>query len=131
MGRELSSVGSRSNGSSAPPASSSSNRSAASTASLRKASSSRSVVLSSVVTHPGFARCGYLLALLDRQPLAAVGAHVLDQGDEGPALVRERVRDPGRNLGIGLALHDSLLFQRPEAQREGARADPVERALQL
>ena len=39
--------------------------------------------------------------------------------------------DPGRDLGIGAALDDSLLLQRPQAQREGARADPLERSLEL
>src|SRR6185295_4240312 len=68
---------------------------------------------------------------LVEQPAAAVGAHVLDQGYQGLALLGEGVLDPGRHLGEGVALDDALLFQRPQAQRERARADPLERALQL
>ena len=64
-------------------------------------------------------------------PAAPVAAHVLDQRHEGLALVGERVLDPRRDLGIGAALDDPLLLERPQAQRERAWADPVERALEL
>ena len=37
----------------------------------------------------------------------------------------------GGTSGIGVALDDPLLLQRPQAQRERARADPLQRALQL
>src|SRR3954470_22532557 len=75
-------------------------------------------------------RCGRL-ALVQREPMAAVGAHVLDQRDEGSALVGELVGHAGRHLVEGAALDDSLLLERPEPQRERARTDAVERALEL
>ncbi len=65
------------------------------------------------------------------EPLAAVGAHALDQWDERPPLLGQRVLDARRHLGICLALDDSLLLERPQAQRQRARADPLERALEL
>ncbi len=65
------------------------------------------------------------------EPARAVAAHVLDQRHQRLALLGQRVLDPGRHLGEGVALDDALLFQRPQAQREGARADPLQRALQL
>src|SRR5215204_1375589 len=74
--------------------------------------------------------CGRL-ALLEREPATAVGAHVLDQRHEGAALVRELIGHARRHLGEGAALDDPLLLQRSQAQREGARADALERALQL
>ena len=43
----------------------------------------------------------------------------------------KRVLDPRRDLGIGAPLDDPLLLERAQAQREGARADPLERALEL
>ena len=61
----------------------------------------------------------------------AVAAHVLDQRHQRLALLGQRVLDPRRNLGEGVARDDALLFQRPQAQRERARADPLQRALQL
>ena len=65
------------------------------------------------------------------QPAHAVAAHVLDQRHQRLALLGERVLDPRRHLGEGVAGDDALRFQRPQAQRERARADPLERALQL
>ena len=41
------------------------------------------------------------------------------------------VLDPRRHLGVGAPLHDPVLLERPQPQREGARADPLQRALQL
>src|SRR3954451_11994488 len=71
------------------------------------------------------------LALVDREPAASVGAHVLDQRDEGGALVGELVGHARGNLGEGAALDDAVLLEGPEAQREGPRADPLQGALQL
>src|SRR3954451_21979293 len=71
------------------------------------------------------------LALLDLEPAAAVGAHVLDQRDEGAALVGELIGDARRDLGKGAALDDALLLERPQAKRKGARADALQRALQF
>src|SRR3954454_14166411 len=71
------------------------------------------------------------LALFEGEPATAVGAHVLDQRDEGSALVRELVGHARRHLVEGAALDDPLLLERPEPQRERARADAVERALEL
>ena len=70
-------------------------------------------------------------ALAHAQPLAAVATHVVDQRDEGLALRGERVLDPGRHLGVGLARDDSLLLERPQPQRQRARADAGERPLEL
>ena len=68
---------------------------------------------------------------LGAQPLLAVGAHRLDDRDERAALGGERVLDARRDLGERLALDDALLLQRAQAQREGARGDALERALEL
>ena len=65
------------------------------------------------------------------EPAHAVAAHVLDQRHQRLALLGERVLDPRRHLREGVAGDDALGFQRPQAQREGARADPLQRALQL
>src|SRR5262245_46696181 len=70
-------------------------------------------------------------AVVHAEVLAAVAAHVLDQRHEGLALGRKRVLDARRDLGIGVALNDALLLERAQAQRERARADPRQRALQL
>src|SRR5215204_6920486 len=64
---------------------------------------------------------------LGAEPRAAVRAHRLDDGDERASLVGQRVLDPGRDLREGLAGDDPLLLQRAQAQREGARGDPLER----
>src|SRR6476646_7122439 len=56
------------------------------------------------------------LALIEREPAAAVGAHVLDQRDEGAALVGELIGDARGHLGEGAALDDALLLESPEAQ---------------
>jgi hypothetical protein len=69
--------------------------------------------------------------LFFEQPATAVAAHVLDQRHQRFALLGQRVLDPGRHLGEGVAGDDALFFKRPQAQREGARADPLQRALQL
>src|SRR5512133_1792269 len=74
---------------------------------------------------------GDLLRLLNRQPAPAVGAHVLDQRHQRPTLLGERVLDPRRELRIGVPLDDALLLEGTEAKREGARADPLQRALQF
>ena len=70
-------------------------------------------------------------ALAHAQPLAAVATHVVDQRHEGLALRGERVLDPGRHLGVGVARDDSLLLERPQPQRQRARADAGERPLEL
>src|SRR5215203_5608056 len=76
-------------------------------------------------------RGGDRLALVDREPAASVGAHVLDQRDQGAALVRELVGHARGDLGEGPALDDAVLLELAQSQREGARADALERALQL
>ena len=48
-----------------------------------------------------------------------------------PALVGQRVLDPRRDLGECLARHDALLLQRAQAQRERARRDAGQGALEL
>src|SRR6188472_308595 len=68
---------------------------------------------------------------LFEEPAGAVAAHVLNQRHQRLALLGQRILDPRRNLGEGVALDDPLLFQSPQAQRERARADPLQRALQL
>src|SRR5918999_5775241 len=65
------------------------------------------------------------------QPLATVDAHRLHDRDQRAALLGQRVLDPRRNLGEGLALDDALLLERAQPQREGAGRDPGERALEL
>src|SRR5262249_18605918 len=69
--------------------------------------------------------------LIPGEPAAAIGAHVLDQGDQGLTLVGQLVRDPRRDLGVGATLDYPLPLQRPQAQRERAGADSLERALEL
>src|SRR3954453_1393945 len=77
-------------------------------------------------------RAGRGLARAGRaEPDLAVGAHVLDDGDEGTALLGERVLDPRRHRGVRRALDDALLLERTQAQRQRARADAGERALEL
>src|SRR5215208_4695811 len=75
-----------------------------------------------------FEYCGWLLL---GQPAAAVGAHVLDQRDEGPTLVGELIGDARRDLGERAALDDALLLERPEAERERPGADALQRPLEL
>src|SRR4051794_36937367 len=65
------------------------------------------------------------------EPVGAVGAHRLDDRDQREALVRERVLDARRDFGVGLAGDDALLLERAQAQRERARADAGQRALEL
>src|SRR5687767_811019 len=65
------------------------------------------------------------------QPLAPVRTHRLHDRDERAALLGERVLDARRDLGERLALHDALLFERAQAQRERPRRDAFERALEL
>jgi len=60
------------------------------------------------------------------EPVAAVDPHLLDQRDQGSALLGQRVLNPRRDLGEGLALDDALLLQRPEAKRQRPRADAPE-----
>src|SRR5919198_1835965 len=74
---------------------------------------------------------GRLAALARKQPPAAVGAHVLDQRDQGAALLGERVLDPRRHLRVGPPLDDAVVLQRAQPEREGARADALERSLEL
>src|SRR3954468_4629656 len=65
------------------------------------------------------------------QPRLAVAAHGLDDRDQRATLLGQAVLDARRDLGEGLALEDALLLQRPQAQREGAGADALQRALEL
>src|SRR5215210_2454256 len=71
------------------------------------------------------------VAVVDAEPLAAVAAHVVDQRSQSLALRRQRVLHARGHFGIGVALDDALLLERPQAQREGAGADPRQRALEL
>src|ERR1700733_11667570 len=64
-------------------------------------------------------------------PATTVLAHALDDRQQIAPLVGQRVFDPGRNLGVGVALDDPILLERPQTQRQRARADPGERALEL
>src|SRR3954451_5996357 len=70
-------------------------------------------------------------ALLHAEPLAAVATHVVDQRHERLTLGGERVLHPGRDLRIGVPLDDGLLLERPQPQRQRARADPRQRPLEL
>ena len=79
----------------------------------------------------GVTRLNVRLLLICGQPLAPVGAHVLDQRDEGAALAGELIGHPRWHLGEGAALDDPLLLERPQAQRQGAGTDPLEGALEL
>src|SRR3954464_12835836 len=65
------------------------------------------------------------------EPALPVGAHVLDDRQQRQALPGQRVLDARRDLGVGVALDDPLLLQRAQAQGEGARADALQRALEL
>src|SRR3954468_3520290 len=58
---------------------------------------------------------GGLAAVALQEPPAAVGAHVLDQGHERLALLGERVLDSRGYFGIGAALDDAVLLERPKA----------------
>src|SRR4029079_4882366 len=74
---------------------------------------------------------GGLAVVRDAEPAGAVLAHVVDQGRQGPTLLGQRLLDPGRHLGIGVALDDAAILERPQPQRQGPWADPVEGALEL
>src|SRR5579862_2192496 len=58
-------------------------------------------------------------------------AHALDDREQVDPLLRERVLDARRDLGVGVALDDAVLLERAQPQRERPRADPRERALEL
>src|SRR4051794_40259414 len=53
------------------------------------------------------------------EPLAPVGAHVLDDRHERAALRRQRVLDAWWNLGERLALDDALFLERAQPDRQG------------
>src|SRR6185503_19565131 len=76
-------------------------------------------------------RAGRVDVALKTEPLAPERAHVLDQGQQGNALGREDVLDARRDLWVCLARDDALLLERLQPERERARADPVQRSLQL
>src|SRR4051812_48229684 len=76
-------------------------------------------------------RCRLGRAVRVAQPAAAVLAHRLDDRDEREALLGQRVLDARWHLGERGPLDDALLLQRPEAQGERARADALQRALEL
>src|SRR5436305_10659187 len=65
------------------------------------------------------------------EPVTTVRAHVLDQRHQRSPLLGERILDPRWNLREGLAPDDALFLERPQAQRQGAGADAVQRALEL
>ena len=52
-------------------------------------------------------------------------------GSSASPFSRQRVLDPRRHLGVGVALDDPLLLQRPQPQRQRAGTDPGKRALEL
>src|SRR4051812_45277501 len=66
-----------------------------------------------------------------REPATAVRTHFLDHRDQRLPLIGERVLDAGRHLGVGVPLDDLAFLERPQPQRERARADPLQRALKL
>ena len=68
---------------------------------------------------------GLAAGALGAQPLAAVGAHRLDDRDERAALLGQRVLDARRDLRERLTRDDALLLERPQAQGEGARGDAL------
>src|SRR5215211_2241345 len=80
-------------------------------------------------------RCGPRLALARPlavyKPATAIRAHGLDQGHERPALLGERVLHPRGYLRVRPALDNALVLERPQAQRERAGTDPLQRSLQL
>src|SRR4051794_622250 len=65
------------------------------------------------------------------EPFFAVAAHRLDDRDQRAALLGQAVLDARRHLGEGLALDHALLLQCSQPQRQRARADALQRALQL
>src|SRR5581483_2349805 len=65
------------------------------------------------------------------EPLAPVRAHVLDQRNESLALGGERVLDARRHLREGAPVHDALLLESAQPQRQRPRADARQRALEL
>src|SRR4051794_8624876 len=65
------------------------------------------------------------------QPVGAVAAHRVDDRDQRPALLGELVLDARRDLREGLARDDALLLERAQPQRQRARGDAVQRALEL
>ncbi len=65
------------------------------------------------------------------EPLSPYARMSSISGTQRAALVGERVLDARRHLGKGLTLDDPLFFQRTQAQRQRARADALQRALEL
>src|SRR3954447_17857150 len=65
------------------------------------------------------------------EPFGAVRAHAVDDRHERAALLGQRVLDARRDLGVRAALEDALLLQRAQPQRQRARGDAAERALEL
>ena len=57
--------------------------------------------------------------------------HRFEDWPEGEAVARKRILHARRHLREGVALDDPLLLQRPQSQRQGPRADPLKRTLQL
>ena len=58
-------------------------------------------------------------------------AHAIDDRQQVDPLLGQRVLDARRDLGVGVALDDPVLLERPQAKRQRAGADPRERALEL
>ena len=78
----------------------------------------------------GLAGAGFR-GVAGREPLAPVGAHLLDQRHERAALGGQPVLHARGHLGIGAALDDSLRLERAQAQRKRAWADALEGSLEL
>ncbi len=71
-----------------------------------------------------------LVGRLDEPAMAEV-AHLVDDRQERTALVGQLVLDPRRVLVVAAALDDPLLLEGAQALREGPRADPGARVLEL
>src|ERR1700689_3828007 len=79
----------------------------------------------------GDKRRGDRLFAVEAEPALTVGAHVLDDRQQRQALFGERVLHARWDLGKSVALDNALILECAQAQRECARTDPRQRALQL
>src|SRR4051812_19843647 len=70
-------------------------------------------------------------AVVHAEMLAPVLAHVLDQREERLPLVRERVLHARGHLRERVPLHDALLLEGAQPQRQRPGADPGQGALEL
>ena len=71
------------------------------------------------------------LGALGVEPLLSVGAHVIDDRQQRPSLLGQRILHPRRHLGERVTFDDLLLLERPQSQRQRAGADPGQRAFEL